>query len=357
MSCPVKSRQLCSQLLRGSSTASSAVATPSCSLQAACSSRNPRVALWQTRSYAAPRAPKSSRPPPKAPRLPSQPRSEVRATTNITPEAFAEVIRRTDGVFDTMSPEQYYEVAASLADAFIMGPSSFSVRLKGEDAAPPNVLHELGCIIKLTRPTTQISHEIAVAMWTSASEMGYKPSTISLARDVFRAGAWGRKAQLRKLETRFRQIVSEGKDGDALTVDGEMLYEQGQHGTAAKVLERALALDDPSFEWEHHCQLCLGKSYLKLGKPAEAKKVLEDMGDNCSPEGHAELADLLRTSDPEKSKQHRYLAAINGKLDMFRYLAETAFEDEARATDAGSRKDHHLWAMEWSRLADLKEKV
>ncbi|KAM5351472.1 hypothetical protein ACJ41O_004195 [Fusarium nematophilum] len=194
-------------------------------------------------------------------------------------------------------------------------------------------------------------------MWASASEMGYRPSTLSLSRDLVRSHAWGRKSQLRRVETRFKQLVSEGRDGDALTVEGEMLYELGKYGAAAKMLERALRLEDSSgFEWKPHCRLCLGRSYLKLGRTAEAREVLEAMEGSGSAEADVELARMLRTGEPDKAEQHLYVAAVNGHMDMFRQLSEMEFEKGASSADRESKKKHHLWAMEWSRLADPREK-
>ncbi|KAM0436949.1 hypothetical protein ACHAPT_002664 [Fusarium lateritium] len=184
--------------------------------------------------------------------------------------------------------------------------------------------------------------------------MGHQPSTISLARELIRAGAWGKAVQHRSIEPRFKQIVQEGRDRNAFTAEGERFFGLGMYDAAVKVLQRALGPEDSDFEWKHHCQLCLGRSYLKLGRTAEAKEVFEGVG---SGEAAVELAQLLRMSDPDRAEQYLYTAGINGHLETFRQLSEIEFEKEARATDNKSKKDHGCWAMEWSRLADEREKI
>lgn len=198
------------------------------------------------------------------------------------------------------------------------------------------------------------SQAFAVAMWASAAEMGSRPATLSLARQLIHSRAWGQRSQLRNVETRFKQFVSEGKDPNALTVEGEQLYELGKYDAAVNMLGRALALSESDFEWKPQCQLYLGKAYLKLKRPAEAKEVFETISESGSTEADVELGQLLRASDVEKAEQHLYTAAINGKPEMFHHLSEIAFDKMSNATDEQTRKDQQRWAMEWSRLADAK---
>ena len=219
---------------------------------------------------------------------------------------------------------------------------------------PAHVLHELACILRLASKQSQL---FAGALWTAASNMGYRPSTISLARELIGSGVWGKASQYRNIETRFKQIVQEGKDRDALTAEGERLYRLGMYDAAVKMLQRALSPEGTEFEWKYHCQLCLGRSYLKLGKTAEAKEVLERIEGAGSGEAAVELAQMFRSSDPDKMEQYLYTAGINGRLEMFRQLSEIEFEKEARETDKEAKKVHNLWAMEWSRLADEREKI
>ncbi|KAJ4319746.1 hypothetical protein N0V84_006221 [Fusarium piperis] len=253
-----------------------------------------------------------------------------------------------------MSPEEYHKVAVLFQDAIKRGSSPWSVKLPKEHDVPAHVLHELGCILRLASKQSQL---FAGALWTAASNMGYRPSTISLARELIGSGAWGKATQYRNIETRFKQIVQEGRDSNALTTEGERLYRLGMYDAAVKVLQRALGPEDSEFEWKHHCQLCLGRSYIKLGRTAEAKELLEGIEGAGSGEAAVELAQLLRTSDADKMEQYLYTAGINGRLETFRQLSEIEFEKEAGETDKMAKKEHNRWAMEWSRLADETEKI
>ena len=217
------------------------------------------------------------------------------------------------------------------------------------------MLHELACIMRQIRDSRS-ADAFATAMWASASEFGYRPSTVSLARQLIRSGAYGRMPQLRKVEARFKHFVSTGKDADALTAQGELLFEQGRFDVAVASLQRALKVGSASFEWKPYCELCLGKALLKLGRRDEARDVLEALSEGGLVEADVELANMLRATDADKAEQHMYAAACNGRPDMFSHLSEMVLEGAASAhgDDGGSSQDRRRWAMEWSRLADVR---
>lgn len=186
---------------------------------------------------------------------------------------------------------------------------------------------------------------MATALWSSASEMGHRPSTLSLARQLIRSGAHGRIPQLRKVEARFKGLVSSGKDPNALTAQGELLVEQGRLDAAVAALQRALKLGG-EFEWRPYCELCLGRAYWKLGKADEARTLFEKLAEQGVVEADIDLAEMLRSSDVDEARQRMYTAACNGRRDMFTRLSEMELET------AG--KESRLKAMEWSRLADAR---
>ncbi|KAF7543336.1 hypothetical protein G7Z17_g10820 [Cylindrodendrum hubeiense] len=345
MSRHVRARQICTQLLRASSTPSTSTALALSSTHAIRSGQAIAHGACQTRSYAAPRAPR-------APKVgPSY--AEVYNLEGITLQTFEDVIKMS-GLFENMSSAEYYEVAQRFAEAIKKGSSPWSVKLTGQNGISASALYDVGCIMRHIREPRS-SQAFAVAMWASAADMGHRPATLSLARQLAHSHAWGQKSQLRKVETRFKQFVSEGRDPNALTVEGEMLYELGKYDAAAKMLQRALVLDGEEFEWKSQCQLYLGKAYVKLQRPVEAREAFESISDSGSSEADTELGQLLRSSDTEKAEKHLYTAAVNGNLEMFRHLSEIAFDKQVKATDKQVMKDHQLWAMEWSRLADPKE--
>lgn len=193
----------------------------------------------------------------------------------------------------------------------------------------------------------------AMAMWASASQVGYRPATLSLARQLVRSGAYGRQRSMAGVEARFRKLASSGKDADALTVAGEFLYEQGRFEAAVATLRDALATEAPDFEWKPYSQLCLGKALLKLNRCDEALVVLKPLSESGLPEADAELGHLLKNRDSSKAAQHFFAASCNGKRDMFHYLAQLALEPSSLAAGQDSDpEERRRWASEWSRLAD-----
>ncbi|RFU72557.1 tetratricopeptide repeat [Trichoderma arundinaceum] len=195
----------------------------------------------------------------------------------------------------------------------------------------------------------------ATALWASASEAGYRPSTLSLARHLARSGAYGRIAQLRKVEARFKQLVSTARDPDALTVEGELQYEQGNYEAAIRALQRALQVGSPGFEWKPYCQLCMGKAFVKTNKHDEARAIFESLSEIGLIEADIELGKLLRVSDRDAAERHLFAAASSGRGDMFSLLSEIALEKAAESgTDKTSKEESLRWAKEWSKLADSR---
>jgi tetratricopeptide (TPR) repeat protein len=188
-----------------------------------------------------------------------------------------------------------------------------------------------------------------MALWASASELNYNPAVVSLVSQLFASGSWRKITAFADVENRFMKLVAEAKNCNALTVYGEYLFQDGKYDQAVAMLNQALDVDDGVFEWKRKCLTCLAKSYAKLGKVHEAKKTLELLGD---PEADAELDQLLRSSDAEMTRQQMYTDAVKGKHDLYSQLAEVEFERETKEMDVELKKNHHLWGLEWSRLAD-----
>ncbi|KAH6610397.1 tetratricopeptide repeat [Trichoderma cornu-damae] len=195
----------------------------------------------------------------------------------------------------------------------------------------------------------------ATALWASASEAGYRPSTLSLARHLARSGAYGRIAQLRKVEARFKQLVSAARDPDALTVEGELQYEQGNYEAAIRALQRALQVGPAGFEWKPYCRLCMGKAFVKTSKHDEARAMFESLSEIGLIEADVELGKLLRVSDRDAAERHLLTAASHGRGDMFSLLSEIALEKAAESGEDKTSKEEFLrWAKEWSKLADSR---
>lgn len=209
-------------------------------------------------------------------------------------------------------------------------------------------MHETGCIIFSLKD----SKSFAIALWASASEMGYIPATLSLARQLIGGKGWGKVAALKRVEERFGRMVAAGSDPNALTVGGEHLVLQGKYTAALNMLQKALKVGEPDFEWKPYCQASLATAYLKLGREAEAKKTLETLRESTPILAEAELGMLVRSSDPDLAMQYLYNAALHYKPEMFSILAEICLDKAGLAESEEVQDEQFRWAAEWSRLAD-----
>ena len=191
-------------------------------------------------------------------------------------------------------------------------------------------------------------------MWASASYMGLEIATVTLARELFLSGQYGVWARFSRTEKRFKEIVAKGKDPNALTVQGEMFFAQKQYSKAVQVLQQALRLNAPSFQWQLICQLCLARTYAELGRMKEAKATFEELHEAGLPDATMQLGLMVRSSDLDRAHGLLYEAACKGRPSLFTHLAEIELERASNAGDAEARDEHKLWAMEWSRLADKR---
>ncbi|KAJ6446432.1 tetratricopeptide repeat protein [Purpureocillium lavendulum] len=304
------------------------------------------MALRKTRNFATPRAPKV------APTASAAGKGSNPAFTldEIPLSAFEAVIARNGDAFSALSAEKYYRHAETFVAAIKNGASPSAVTLPASDAIPAETLHQLACIMRQVRGPRS-ADALATALWASASALGHRAATLSLARQLIRSGSFGRLPPLRPVEDRFRRLVdapAAPPDADALTAQGELLFELGRFEAAVSTLRRALQVGAAGFEWRPHCELCLGKALLKLGRRDEATTVLEALAEAGLSEADMELGQMLRGTDRERAEQHLYAAACNGRRDLFSHLSEMALEQE------GSAEDRRRWAMEWSRLADSR---
>ncbi|KAG7419673.1 hypothetical protein LZL87_000704 [Fusarium oxysporum] len=341
------------QLLRGDFTLPLAPVAQSSPHHAALStSRTSNSIGYQTRSYATPKgARKPLRPPPRAPKLvKTQPSSSFQIDfdlSQISPMDFELAMRASENQVGTLRPDEYYEYASKFSNAIRKGAHPSRVNLS-ENQIPVEVAHEMACLLWLFR-RMKANSSFSMALWASASELNYNPAVVSLVSQLFASGSWRKITAFADVENRFMKLVAEAKNCNALTVYGEYLFQDGKYDQAVAMLNQALNVDDGVFEWKRKCLTCLAKSYAKLGKVHEAKKTLELLGD---PEADAELDQLLRSSDAEMTRQQLYTDAVKGKHDLYSQLAEVEFEREAKETDVELKKNHHLWGLEWSRLAD-----
>ncbi|RGP69303.1 hypothetical protein FSPOR_4795 [Fusarium sporotrichioides] len=319
---------------------------------------------WQQhRSYAVSKGPRAPlRKPPRAPKLaPSQSQSQPESRPNIslaaiarinqilTPEVFEKGIQRCKGIIiDTLAPEDYYKHAMNYLEAVLKGEDPGRANLAAIGISPETA-HDIGCLVY--GDSSRDIENLGRSLFASASATNYNPSTITLARFLFRTDYWGFEPQFKHVENRFMKLVYEGKDCNALAVYGEHLFMSRKYAAAVPILNQAISVDDGIFEWKNTCMLCLAKSYARLGKVKAAEDVLEDLGD---PDAWVELGPLLDRGGSEDKRQWLLREGFRGRMEAYRELAEIDFEKASKETDKAEKREHNLWAMEWSRLADPK---
>lgn len=249
-------------------------------------------------------------------------------------------------------------------------------------------------------------------MLRSASELGYDPSTLTLMR-VFTSmsGENARKAAKSKIfieaDRRFQQLVNEGVDPDALTLQGLILVNSASKDRNRRALEafekagkaweakanaaasrsagaaapapgggsadhggpaggegrgpdevRLPAPREPRWEWEISCVLGQAGILQRHGRGGEALALYRVAAlELDNPAGFWNLARLM--GGPRGSPERRtYLlkAAISGVADACRELGELErLAAGGEGLPRGRREEHEKMSREWFRLADGDE--
>ncbi|RDA92809.1 hypothetical protein CP533_0824 [Ophiocordyceps camponoti-saundersi (nom. inval.)] len=262
---------------------------------------------------------------------------------DVTLTHFEVVISKTFGTFSRLTPQQYF----ACAEKFVSQNRQSKPALVRDSSFPPEDLHEVACILYLLFRLTTCS----MNFWLCASHMGYAPSTLSLINllDKIRGGKFGKSKSFAEVEARFKQIVVQGKNPDALTLEGKRLYTRSIYSGAAEMLQRALKVGSRHFELETVCRHYLAKTYLKLDRKKEAMDSLHILADAGLVDAQAELGKLYRPTDPVKAWQYLYEGA-RANSELYRDLSEMTLE--GAASTSGARHENLLrWAWEWSRLA------
>lgn len=220
----------------------------------------------------------------------------------------------------------------------------------------------------------------------SASELGYEPSTVSLARIVM--GMPPRAAEhtiFRDALKRLEDIVQKGTNPDALTVRGLMYAKDGNTKKALTAFQQATAAWDrenpgheqyqqvhttnngeeeaefrlpqprrPKWEWEARCMLGQGAILLQEDKVDEAKKLFEVAALELDhPEAFEMLAKLEGEVDTPRRRTYLLKAAVSGQVEACRLLGDLEKTASTRPDISKSqRRDHELLSQEWHRLAE-----
>lgn len=232
-------------------------------------------------------------------------------------------------------------------------------------------------------------------MLGTASDLGFAPSTLLLIR-LMRQSEDSAKLTKSPLFTsamaRFRDIVRQKQDPDALTLQGLILADRDDNAKALECFDQAVqagsrtsdlavpeeaslgADQEPAadaehssselnvrpfrWSWEASCHIGRAKILLQRGRRKEAVNALRIAAMELdNPQGYVELAKLLPEDAPERDRYLR-LAAVSGHTEACQLLGESEVEMATRPGQSkGDAREHSLWASEWFSLAGDSEKA
>lgn len=225
-----------------------------------------------------------------------------------------------------------------------MGPTEYTA----------DVLHDLGCLVRMMPYTWKARNEILLELWSHAIDLGSMPSLLSLCYYLARGKGWGALSRMGQYEREFKRLVAIGKDPNVLMVEATRLFELGDRLGAIRLLEKTRNMDAEGYEWRHLGEVLLSRAYVELQRYEEATAVMLPLAEEGVPEAQLELGKILKQSgrDMGEAREYVFQSLRNGDMSGVSLLAEMAHEAVANAKDQESKDEHLRWAIEWSRLAD-----
>ncbi len=224
-------------------------------------------------------------------------------------------------------------------------------------------------------------------MLATACDLDYSPSTLSLVMLLLKTNPERLSKTLEQkmfqdAQIRFRRLVGQGSDPDALTLNGLLLATRGEDTSALQSFSKAIkayeksgaalapasevaglkeVTDDPVGEdekdlsrrpfrwnWEASCYTGIGKILFRQGKLEEAQEAFRVAAEELdTAEGYFELA-KLQPHDSLAREKYLTTAAISGNRYACLSLAELELE---KAKESEEAKSHRRRAGEWLSLA------
>jgi hypothetical protein len=230
-----------------------------------------------------------------------------------------------------------------------------------ENDVSPALLHKLAAILSRTGSVGS-APALCRSLWLSASALGHVPATLTLMRFLSGRGEGKIPDAFRPVRTRFREIVSAGRNADATTLSGVFLAQEGRDAEAMASFRQAETMGEQqtqSFEWAVDCFLGMGKLLMKQGKLDEAheyfQRVVSPPPDGLgNAQGYLGLAASVGSDDLERKYDYLLTASFNGLRESWMPLLEMEMQrldKVAGQQDNEAIAEHERWATEWSALA------
>ncbi len=254
----------------------------------------------------------------------------------------------------------------------------------------PYILHSIGSMLISGPPGP--SWRLGLHVLGTASDLSYSASSLTLMRLLSRASPEQASRLLsqkafRDAELRFKKLVSEGHDPDALTLQGILLAAKGDENSALRAFAKAVSAYEKNasskttaavehnvgvlssessrpagekrlagrpfrWTWEASCYVGSGRILLKQGKLEEAREAFTVAAEELdTPEGYLELGKMLPKDDPRR-EVYLTTAAISGNKEACLSLGELSLQKaEELGTEDKTAKEHGKRATEWFAIA------
>jgi hypothetical protein len=186
-----------------------------------------------------------------------------------------------------------------------------------------------------------------------AAEQNHYESILILQRDINRVKGLEKRPEYVSAERRFQVLAKNTKDPNVMTLQGERLVLRGKPKEALAVLEGALVTSQEDFWYRSTCKILIAASLKELGRPEDARIMLEVLHKAYVPEASFELGVMLRYSEPDYA--HECFGRVleqTMSYDSLPYMAELEMNMSMAAEAKEAQEDHTRKSMEWSRLAN-----
>lgn len=234
------------------------------------------------------------------------------------------------------------------------------LRSSPEHQINPSLLYDIAYFLFATMRAPSADQDLewkyAWRLMDTAGELGYDMATLDLTRRIIMhdSGIEALRRNFPRLEARFRALVDQGRDPNALVLQAMILMKHGQQSRALEVLQRSKALGEAGtpFPWKHFCLSQMGKVLEKQGSRDQAEECYAELVRENSGLGYYHLAMLYKPDPIAKWLFHR--AAALGVPQAVSELAgrETIdYKEALKAGDQQAASKHLLDAQEWQRLA------
>ncbi|KAK4661804.1 uncharacterized protein QC763_707835 [Podospora pseudopauciseta] len=249
-----------------------------------------------------------------------------------------------------ITSEQMYEAVRSYCSIAIHNNNSWQPRLQSEFGIEPIVLHYAAISLS---PLSD--HKLCIHMLSTASSLGYHPSTISVMfflsqiSDFFDARL---KPPFRDISARFRLLSRTSRDPDILTVQGLLALREDDQDAALRFFEQAIIAAEKGtgilpplvpgdfvsdgdtkevpgrplrFSYEKSCYYNLGRLYKRKGQTAKARDAFviaaADLRHIPALVDHARMVELGQTAEENKYREVLLVSGAKmGNVKAFRQM-------------------------------------